>query len=583
MNNQKITFHIETDSVPANEIGRNRLAEWLTGQPDNYFSADKDLQRKLELYLGKEKYAAIMPQLYKYGSVLAKEVDPLARSSNLNENLPRLQTTDEIGRPTRDIVYHPDYHAAGRLIYGGGPMTAHAELGNNKVAMALFYLSSQNGESGHNCPLACTAGIIKILQQVAPDYLREKYLPKLLDENYDSNYTGAQFLTEIQGGSDVGANAVTATPEDSDSDIWFLNGEKWFCSNITADLALVTARIGTQPGTKGLGLFLVPRRLDDGTLNGVFIDKIKDKMGTRSLATAEITFKDAKAWQVGAFKDAMNYVINTSRIYNAIGCAAHARRALVTAWSYAHSRLAFGQPIIRFPLVQDQITKMKADWAAILAGSMRIIKVWDDIELGNVPADDEAELHAFFRMAVNLNKYRASILSHDAIQQAIELLAGNGTIESFSVLPRLLRDNVVYENWEGAHNVLLAQVQRDIRKSGAHKPFFNHIRTLFNNTFMPELKTEGLHQLEKLEGELDEVLKMDELTGAIYFRPLMDRVTDLFYTACMAAESGWERKAKEDKTKARLAIFFLNRRVAGLQPGDITYYDDQVARLSSEI
>ena len=76
---------------------------------------------------------------------------------------------------------------------------------------------------------------------------------------------------------------------------------------------------------------------------------------------------------------------------------------------------------------------------------------------------------------------------------------------------------------------------------------------------------------------------MDELTGAIFFRPLMDRVTDLFYTACMAAESGWERKAKEDKTKARLAIFFLNRRVAGLRPGDITYYDDQVARLSSEI
>ena len=106
---------------------------------------------------------------------------------------------------------------------------------------------------------------------------------------------------------------------------------------------------------------------------------------------------------------------------------------------------------------------------------------------------------------------------------------------------------------------------------------------MFSGAFMPELKREGLHQLEKLEAELGEVLKMDELTGAIYFRPLMDRVADLYYSACMAAEAGWERKAKEDKTKARLAIFFMNRRVARLDPGDITYYDDQVARLSSEL
>lgn len=579
MNKQKITFHVDADAAPANEAGQNRLAEWLTGQPDNYFSADKDLQRKLELYLGKKDYIAVMPHLYQFGSILAKEVDPLVRTSNLLENLPRLAPTDEIGRAVQDVIYHPDYHAAGRLIYAGGTMSAQAELGNNKVALAKFYLSAQNGEAGHNCPMTCTVGVIKVLQHTAPDSLREKYLVKLLDENYDTNFTGAQFMTEIQGGSDVGSNTVTATPEDNNSDVWYLNGDKWFCSNVTADLALVTARMGAEGGTKGLGLFLVPRHLDNGQLNGMHIHKLKDKLGTRSLATAEVTFKDAQGWFVGEFKDAMTHVINTSRIYNAFGCAGNARRALVVAWSYANSRLAFGQPIIRFPLVQDQIARMKADWAAILAGSMRIAKVWDDIETGKGSDDDKA----FMRMAVNLNKYRSSVLAHEVIQQGIEILGGNGTIESFSVLPRLLRDNVVYENWEGTHNVLLAQVQRDIRKSAIHKPFFDHIRTLFTNTFMAELKTEGLHQLAKLEGEMDEVLKMDELTGAIFFRPLMDRVTDLYYTASMAAESGWERKAKEDKTKARLAIFFMNRRVSALRPGDITYYDDQVARLSSEI
>ncbi|MEM8863728.1 MAG: acyl-CoA dehydrogenase family protein, partial [Chloroflexota bacterium] len=273
MSNQKITFHVDTESIPANQIGQNRLAEWLELQPDNYFSADKDIQRKLELYLGKEKYAKTMPQLYKFGKVLAKEVDPLVRSSNLNENLPRLQATDEIGRNQQDVVYHPDYHAAGRLIYAGGPMSALGEAGNNKVALSLFYLSAQNGEAGHNCPLACTAGLIKVLQHTAPASVREKFLPKLLDENYDTNYTGAQFLTEIQGGSDVGTNAVTATPEDSEGDVWYLNGDKWFCSNVTADLALVTARKGAEDGTKGLGLFLVPRKLEDGSVNGMLIHK----------------------------------------------------------------------------------------------------------------------------------------------------------------------------------------------------------------------------------------------------------------------------------------------------------------------
>ena len=271
MSNQKITFHTDADAAPANEIGQNRLSEWLKLQPDNFFSADSDLQRKLELYLGKATYVKTMPSMYKYGSVLAKQVDPLVRSSNLDKNLPTLKSTDAIGRNAQEVDYHPDYHAAGRLIYAGGPISALAELGNNKTALALFYLSAQNGEAGHNCPLTCTAGVVKTLQLVASESLKEKFLPKLLDENYDTNFTGAQFMTEIQGGSDVGINAVAATPEDSNSDVWFLNGDKWFCSSVTADLALVTARMGEAEGTKGLGLFLVPRHNDDGSLNGMQI------------------------------------------------------------------------------------------------------------------------------------------------------------------------------------------------------------------------------------------------------------------------------------------------------------------------
>jgi acyl-CoA dehydrogenase len=575
----KYVHYASVETAPADVLGRNRLAEWLAEQPDNFFSADQDLQRKLELYFGPDKYRELMPRLYKFGHTAATEIDPLVRLANEDQNLPVLKRRDGIGRTVDQIDFHPAHTEAGRLIYGSGVMNVLGEPGNNRLALTLFYLSSQNGEAGHNCPLACTAGVIKVLQRVAPDELGERYLPPLLDTNFDTNFTGAQYFTEVQGGSDVGANAVTAVPEDHNSQIWYLSGEKWFCSNVTAELALVTARVNEQDGTRGLGLFMVPRHRADGQLNGQSIQRLKDKLGTRSLASAEIIFDNARGYLVGNFKDAMTHVINTSRIFNAFGCAANARRAFVTAWTYAHNRLAFGQPIVRFPLVQEQLALMRADCAAMLAGSMRIAKVLDDEELGRASADDLG----FLRMAINLNKYRTAVLAHRVINTGIELLGGNGAIETFSILPRLLRDNIVFENWEGTHNVLMAQVQRDIRRYEVHQPFFDVIRTLLNACRFKELQTEGLHQLELIESELGQVLAMDEMTAGIYFRPLMDRLTDLYYVACMAAESGWELVEKEDKAKQRIALLFLNKRVRGLPPGDIPYYDDQVSRLSSSM
>jgi alkylation response protein AidB-like acyl-CoA dehydrogenase len=446
--------------------------------------------------------------------------------------------------------------------------------------LALFFLSSQNGEAGHNCPLACTAGLIKALQQAASPALQAAYLPRLLDPDYATNFSGAQFLTEIQGGSDVGANATTATLLDTNEGSWLLSGEKWFCSNVTADLALVTARVAEQgEGTQGLGLFLVPRRLADGRLNNLFIKRLKEKLGTRSMATGEIDFREALAYQVGetenGFKHVMRHVINTSRVYNAVAVCGNARRAYMTAVGYAQYRRAFGQEIIRFPLVQAMLATMRADSTAMLAGTFHIIKLLDDIDMGQ----STAEAEGFLRMAINLNKYRSAVLGHDVIMKGIELLGGNGAIEDFSTLPRLLRDNVVFENWEGTHNVLLAQVQRDMRRYEVHKPFLAAARVMFEAVRELSFRQEGLALLEGMTAELDEVLGMDGLTAAIYFRPLMDRLTDLYYAACLGVEGQWEIAEKKDRTKLKLATLFLNLRAAGKGPKDIFHYDDVVSRL----
>ncbi|MCI0397844.1 MAG: acyl-CoA dehydrogenase family protein [Chloroflexi bacterium] len=569
----------KADDGSAIEMGRLLLQDWEAAQPDNFFTADTNLQRTLEFHWGQEKYQQLARQLYDFGRV-ATAADAAVRMDNLDHNLPRLERFDGQGQRIEEVIFHPSHHEAGRHIYGSGMLSVCGQPGNNLLSLALFYLSSQNGEAGHNCPVACTAGLIKVLQQIGTPELQGRYLPRLLDADYDSHFTGAQFLTEVQGGSDVGANATTATRLDTQAGTWLLNGEKWFCSNVAADLALVTARVpGQGDGTRGLGLFLVPRRLEDGQLNNVFIRRLKDKLGTRSMATGELEFRDALAYQMGptedGFRHVMTYVINTSRIYNAVGVSGNARRAYLTAMTYAQHRRAFGQEIIRFPLVQDQLANMRADSTAMLAGTLHIIKLLDDIELGQSTPQAEG----FLRMAINLNKYRSAVLAHEVIVRAIELLGGNGAIESFSVLPRLLRDNVVFENWEGTHNVLLAQVQRDVRRYRVHEPFLAAVRGLLAAVRLEELRQQGLAALEQIQAEIGEVLAMDELTAAIYFRPLMDRLTDLYYAACMAVEGEWELLYKENRTKQRLATLFFNRRVAGRQPKDIAYYDDQVARL----
>lgn len=578
---------LDTDiSKPKIDNGREILATWLANQPDNFFTSDRNLQRILEFLWGEERYRAHIARLYRFGKTAATVVDQGARASNRPDHLPKLESFDGLGRYVGEVVFGEGYHDTGRAIYDSGVMSVLEEPGNNVLSLSLFYLSAMNGEAGHNCPLACTAGAIKVLQAVGSPKLQNDYLPRLLDSEYDSNFHAAQFLTEIQGGSDVGANTTTASPLDPAAEgSWLLNGEKWFCSNVTADLALVTARIkGQGDGTKGLGLFLVPQKLDNGQRNGLTIRRLKDKLGTRSMATAEVEFKDAVGYQVGettdGFRHAMNYVINTSRLFNAFACTGNARRAYLTAWTYAQNRRAFQELIIHYPLVQDVLTKMRSDATAMLAGSMRLAKLWDDVETGR---DQTRETRYILRLAINLNKYRTAILAHEVINQGIEILGGNGTIEDFSVLPRLLRDNVVYENWEGTHNVIMAQVQRDMRRYNVHTPFLDLIRRMLQPLTSGRLKREGLQTLDTISTQLDALLEMDERSASVPFRPLMERLIDLFYIACMGVESAWEQFKKQDKTKLRLAEFYLDRRLLKRDPIDIENYADQISRLCHDI
>ena len=380
-----------------------------------------------------------------FADVVREVIDPAVEEAERHP--PRLGADGE-------IEFHPAYHRAGRAVWASGIVGAPA-----REQASLFFLLAQAGEGGHACPVVCTAGLVRALRTHASPELRERFLPPLLETDYDRAQRGAQFLTERHGGSDVGANRVEAV---RDGDVWRLHGEKWFCSVADADQFLVTARPrGAPEGTRGIGCFLVPR-----AGGGFRIRRLKDKLGTRALATGEIEFEGAIAHPLGpldaGFRTSVG-VLNTSRWLNAVGSAGLMRRAYVVASEFSRKREAFGRVISEFPLVRENLAVMKAETDAALASTMELTDLVDRIDSGAADDDDVA----WHRLLVNANKVVTSLAATRVVRRGIEVLGGNGTIEDFSPLPRLYRDAIVFESWEGTHNVLCAQVLRDLGRMDA--------------------------------------------------------------------------------------------------------------------
>jgi acyl-CoA dehydrogenase len=263
----------------------------------------------------------------------------------------------------------------------------------------------------------------------------------------------------------------------------------------------VTARPrGAPEGTRGIGCFLVPR---DG--GGFRIRRLKDKLGTRALATGEIEFEGAVAYPLGpldeGFRTAVS-VLNTSRWLNAVGSAGLMRRAYVEAARFAREREAFGRMILDFPLVRENLAVMKAEADAALASTTELTELVDRIDRGEASDADVA----WHRLLVNANKVVTSLAATKVVRRGIETLGGNGTIEDFSPLPRLYRDAIVFESWEGTHNVLCAQVLRDLEKLDA-----------------VELAVERAGAGEELAARLRRSVA-DPSFGALHFRRQLDQL-----------------------------------------------------------
>ncbi|MFX4221010.1 MAG: acyl-CoA dehydrogenase family protein [Thalassobaculum sp.] len=440
-------------------------------QPDtrglNAYDGDPALRALLGLYLAPGDLASLTPSFRRLGELVHGRLDDLAHEADRNP--PVLRHRDRQGRDVQAIDKHPAYVEMERIgfqDFAFAALSHRPALGldgpvPHAAKYALQYLFAE-AEFGLLCPISMTDALTRTIRRYADPDLVARYLPGLTAERLEDQIQGAMFMTEKAAGSDVAATVTVARP---DGDAWRLTGDKWFCSNTDAGLALVLARPeGAPVGIKGVSLFLLPRDLPDGSRNSYRIVRLKDKLGTRSMASGEITLDGARAWMVGepghGFVQ-MAEMINQSRLSNAVRSAGIMRRALREALAVAQGREAFGRRLIDLPLQRRQLLKLMLPAEQALSVTMFTADALARADAG------DAEGMKLRRILTPLVKFRVCRDARKVAGDAMEARGGVGYIEEW-IEPRLVRDGHLGSIWEGTSNIVALDVLRASRKEGAH-------------------------------------------------------------------------------------------------------------------
>ncbi|MFZ5570843.1 MAG: acyl-CoA dehydrogenase family protein [Thermodesulfobacteriota bacterium] len=386
------------------------------------------------------------------------------------------------------------------------------------VKMFLIY---QNGEAGVACPLTCTEGLVELLRAF-PDSPDLAPILGHLAEGVDGEFAiGAQYLSEIQGGSDVPANLLEAVPENGR---FRLYGKKFFCSATHADYAVVTAK---PVGSETIGLFVVPSWLpgdkEKEIRNGHTIDRIKWKLGTCELPTAEITYGGALAHPVGPLErglaNVVGIVLTYSRLTVGLSSAAGMTRSAREARAYAKFRTAFGIPIEQFPLLADQLETLDLHARRSVAGAFKLYGAFLQVREGLNRKLDGRENVALqkarfqVRELIMLQKIAATKDALDMARLGLSVYGGHGVMEDFSSMPRMFRDAMINELWEGPRNVLLTQIFLDFQKVREWLSPAEFVRSILGAAEKPVV--------DELAGEIEELiahgtlLRMDAATKKI--------------------------------------------------------------------
>ncbi|MGW2476293.1 acyl-CoA dehydrogenase family protein [Streptomyces sp. NPDC001665] len=420
------------------------------------FGADRVLGEAVERHLPPEVLDEARDGLTALGRS-AGSAQAASWGTEANANPPRLRTHDRYGRRVDEVDFHPAWHRLLGHAVGAG-LTGAWDRPGGHVRRAAGFLVWTQAEAGHGCPLSMTHAAVPALR--AEPEVAAAWEPLLTSRVYDEGLrppgrkSGALLgmgMTEKQGGSDVRANTTRAEPLSEDGG-YVLTGHKWFCSAPMSDGFLVLAQ-----APDGLTCFLLPRVLPDGSRNPFAIQRLKDKLGNRSNASAEVEFAGTWARRIGEEGQGVRTIMGmvaATRLDCVTGSAALMRQAVAQAVHYTTHRRAFGGPLVDKPLMRNVLADLAVESEAATVLAMRLAAAYDD--------GGEAEA-AFLRIAVPAAKYWVTKRCTPLVGEALECLGGNGYVEE-SGMPRLLREAPLNSVWEGSGNVQALDVLRVLRR-----------------------------------------------------------------------------------------------------------------------
>jgi alkylation response protein AidB-like acyl-CoA dehydrogenase len=431
----------------------------------NQYEDDRVLRSYLARVLPREMLREIEPSLSEMGRLAGGALYQMQLADRLNE--PQLTQWDAWGNRVDRIEVTPLWRVAERIAVEHGVVATAYESKNGSLSRvqqcALAYLFTPSTDI-YSCPLAMTDGAAWTLMTSGNQKLIERVLPHLVTRDREQFWTAGQWMTELTGGSDVGLSETIAKKEESqnpDARDYRLYGRKWFTSAVGAQIALTLARPeGNPAGGRGLALFYLETRDENGCLNNIEINRLKDKLGTRKVPTAELTLTGTRAQLVKGTTDGVRNitpVLNITRLWNGISAVALMRRGLALASSYARKRVAFGAPLSEKPLHMDTLVGLQAEAEAAFHLAFYVAELTGLNETGEI---DETQAR-LLRLLTPVMKLITGKQAVTIASEVLECFGGAGFIEDTG-LPVLLRDSQVLPIWEGTTNVLALDTLRAI-------------------------------------------------------------------------------------------------------------------------
>lgn len=517
----------------------------------NFWSIDEAIQQLLGLHLAPEVLAHFEPHFDALGALCGERMDELAALANRHS--PVLHSRDRFGRDEDWVEYHPAYREMEHIAYERFGMHAMSRregvLGWPAVTPAVVkyafnYLFAQ-AEFGLLCPVSATDTTILLIQNYASEQLKQRFLPSMLTQDMEQLQRGAQFMTEMAGGSDVSNSALTARRAGTHWELW---GDKWFCSCVDHEVILLLARCeGAPAGNSGLSLFLLPRFLEDGTRNSYRIARLKDKLGSRSMASGETIMEGAVAYLLGEPGRGLRQIMdqtNLCRLSHGFRAAGMMRRCMNEALQVARHRRTFGKTLIEHPLAQRQLLKMLLPTEQALSVGIAAAMALE--------AGDEA----LVRILTPLVKLRACRDNVKVATAAMEMRGGNGYIEDWTNA-RLVRDAHLGVLWEGTSSVNAIDItRRAVGKDGAQHALrrFLHARldaSPVPAAFCAELRTlvdAAVDHVDTVAAESVQELSAREASTQLY------DVTSAVLMACEGAQLGVRNGDARRLLMARLVV-----------------------------